>query len=298
MIASFIRGLGPFQRILFFVVFSMFIGGLVTLVTVKLLKMLYGVSLPEDYELLQNFSESWVVGANKMLLLSQHVGFLVLPGALILGMVKGRNLLGVFQRNNWLWIVPLLALFSFPLINFLAYLNAQIPLGESMLAMEEDAARFTEAIVSTDSFSTLLVNIFIVALVPAIGEEIVFRGIIQGELHRIISKPWVVVLLSAAIFSALHMQFGGFIPRFFLGGILGFFYYRFKNLWLPILFHFTNNAFALVLIYLNLDSVDSAQELTYGPEEIGLLVLGVLVVGFILYRAVKTKNKQETSTLV
>jgi hypothetical protein len=77
----------------------------------------------------------------------------------------------------------------------------------------------------------------------------VFRGVLQKKLHSILQSPHLAIFVSSFIFSAIHMQFFGFLPRFILGIILGYLFYYSKNLWMPIIAHFINNALAVLIMY-------------------------------------------------
>jgi membrane protease YdiL (CAAX protease family) len=113
---------------------------------------------------------------------------------------------------------------------------------------------------------TFLFTFVVVAIIPAIGEELVFRGLIQTEVQRAVKNPHVAILITAAMFSAFHFQFLGFFPRMLIGGILGYLYFWSGNLWVPILGHLVNNGLQVIGLYLNqlgimsldLDSTESA----------------------------------------
>ncbi len=145
---------------------------------------------------------------------------------------------------------------AIPFINLLADLNSQITLPsflsgfeESMMAMEEQAAIQTEKLLSASTIGGLLFNIFLVAIIPAAGEEIFFRGTIQSLLQSNGNKI-MAIWITAFIFSAIHFQFYGFIPRMLIGGFFGYLLIWSGSIWLPILAHFTNNAFAVVSHFL------------------------------------------------
>ena len=97
-----------------------------------------------------------------------------------------------------------------------------------------------------DNPGELLANLTVVAVLPAIGEEIIFRGVIQQQLMRRIANPWVALIVSAAIFSFFHFQFEGFLPRLILGLLLGWLYWRTGNFWVAALAHFFNNGVQIV----------------------------------------------------
>lgn len=116
-------------------------------------------------------------------------------------------------------------------------------------AKEDQAAVLTKFLTNFNSIGRLLVGFVVIALVPAVAEELVFRGVIQRNLVRWFGSRHVGVWLAAAIFSAIHMQFFGFIPRFVLGLVLGYLYEWSGNILVPMAAHFTQNAFQLVLLY-------------------------------------------------
>ena len=118
---------------------------------------------------------------------------------------------------------------------------------------KETEAMAENIIKSITSNLTPLAFVFtfmVVAILPAMGEELVFRGLIQTELQRAIKNPHVAIWLTSILFSAIHMQFLGFVPRMLIGAFLGYLYYWSANLWIPMLAHFLNNGLQLVGLYL------------------------------------------------
>ena len=108
-----------------------------------------------------------------------------------------------------------------------------------------------------NSIGQMLGGVFVIGLLPAIGEELVFRGLIQREIWRGTMKIHLSIWLSAAIFSTIHFQFYGFVPRLLLGALFGYLYYWSGNLLIPIFSHFVNNAFIVVMTYLYQTKVTS-----------------------------------------
>ena len=166
-----------------------------------------------------------------------------------------------FRRISpvWLVFVGLVLMFiSLPVTNQLTAWNESLKLGdifqsleELMKNLEQAAADVTERMLNADSLGGLLLNLFIIALIPAVGEELTFRGILQQGLTRSMKNPHVAIWLSAALFSFIHFQFYGFLPRMFLGLLLGYLFYITGSLWTNIAMHFLNNGTAVVLYYLN-----------------------------------------------
>jgi len=147
---------------------------------------------------------------------------------------------------------------SLPFNNMLGTLNESLSLPESMAAfenmlrtMEDTASELTEKMLVMDGPSDLIANLIAIALIPAIGEELTFRGVIQTSLCKLFKKDVWGVIVGAVIFSAVHMQFYGFVPRFVLGLILGFIFLWSKSIWLTSAMHFLNNATIVVLYYIN-----------------------------------------------
>jgi membrane protease YdiL (CAAX protease family) len=137
----------------------------------------------------------------------------------------------------------------FPLAQGIYWLNQQLPLPARFLQMEESATRMIKALLVMDSPWELLVNLLVVGVVPAIGEELVFRGVVQQQLERSFGRPILAIWITAALFSAIHFQFAGFLPRMVLGAGLGYLFFWSKNLWTPIIAHFFFNAVQVVAYY-------------------------------------------------
>lgn len=134
--------------------------------------------------------------------------------------------------------------------SFLNSISEYIPvIYNQMELMEDKAAELTNFFLSMNTVGELFFNLFLIALIPAIGEELFFRGVIQKKLGNILKSPHVSVIISSIIFSAIHMQFFGFLPRFVLGLMLGYLFFFSKNLWTSILAHFINNAMGVLLMY-------------------------------------------------
>ena len=154
------------------------------------------------------------------------------------------------------FLAVLLMLLALPLINLIAYLNANIDLPASMEGLEsylkvkeESAQQLIEAFLDVSTIGGLLFNIFLIGVLPAVGEELAFRGILQRLFSNWTRSAHWGIILAALFFSAMHMQFYGFIPRFLLGMLFGYLYYRSGSIWLPIIAHFVNNTTAVLAYF-------------------------------------------------
>ncbi len=144
--------------------------------------------------------------------------------------------------------------FSYPTVSFLTQMNSQMilpdafsELAQTLRSMEDAAMETTTLILSVEHGGGLLLNLLLIALLPAVTEELFFRGALQQLLHRWLGNGHVAVWIAAAIFSLIHFQFYGFLPRMVLGALLGTLFLYSHNLWIPILFHFVNNATVILL---------------------------------------------------
>jgi len=212
----------------------------------------------------------------KFLQLVQSVGLFVLP-SLLLALLFGESVMGYLKLNNVPYsrsvLLSILIIFvANPFINFTGELNSKLslPAGLSeienwMKTTEEAAARITKLFLTTGSFGGLLFNIFLIAIIPAIGEEFLFRGIIQRIFKEWTRNNHLAIWISAILFSALHFQFYGFIPRAILGAMFGYLFVISGNLWLPVIAHFVNNAAAVIAYHLYGEGL-----LNVDPEKIGV----------------------------
>ena len=207
-----------------------------------------------------------------------------------------------FKRQNIL-IILMIILFSQPLVTYCMQLNLDfinsisdyIPkVVKSMKQMEEDAKLLTEGFLKMDNIGDLLFNLFLIAIIPAIGEEMFFRGVIQKKLKNILRNPHIAILITSFIFSAIHMQFFGFLPRFFLGVILGYLFYYSGSLWMSIIAHFINNALAILLMYLPFSEKINTDISQLENTEISMMqatIFLVIVLFFIyLYKQINSKE--------
>ncbi|TCO11100.1 CPBP family intramembrane glutamic endopeptidase [Natronoflexus pectinivorans] len=167
---------------------------------------------------------------------------------------------------NWLWfgsakfrlmfLSVLLILAAQPLSSWLAEVNTRLVLPPSMEGIENwmksaeaSAGNMIFRFLDTQNVGIILFNIFLMAILPGIGEELLFRGAIQPTVQRIVNNKHAAVWFTAFLFSAMHMQFLTFAPRFILGALLGYMLVYGKSIWYPIVAHFFNNFMALMLFY-------------------------------------------------
>lgn len=199
--------------------------------------------------------------------------------------------------NIWLYIIASIAMFCImPLVSATAVWNDSLKLPQAlqeleklMRLMEDTANDFTIQLMSESGAVHLFSALFVMAFIPALGEELLFRGCIQKGLENKIGNAHVAVWVTAFIFSFIHFQFYGFLPRAILGIALGYFYVYGKSLWIPIWAHFLNNATSVLaykMLYqetgeTNLSTMGAPQELLF-PAIAGGLLYAAAMLFFVL----------------
>ncbi len=247
----------PWRQFLFLsgmIVLSM----LLTVFSVQVLSILFFGR--ETYNLAVSFiglSDSSVLNAALFMQALSQIGLFIVPSVIFIA-VSGysfREKLGLRGVKIWpdVLFAGALVFLALPFVMWLFEINNSIHFPESMSALEnwmrnaeEKAEEITLAFVSVSSLSGLGVNLFVIAIIPAIAEELLFRGVLQNLISRLTGRKVLAVWITAFLFSLIHMQFFGFIPRFFLGLIMGYLYLWSGSLWLPIAAHFANNAGAVL----------------------------------------------------
>lgn len=156
--------------------------------------------------------------------------------------------------------------------------------------MEQKLAEGTIFLTQIESTTQMILAFLVIAILPAIGEEIVFRGMIQNDFYRGTGNIHLSIWISAIIFSAVHVQFYGFFPRMFLGALFGYLYFWSGNLWMPVLAHFVNNAFALsTMVLFQKGEIPDLEKVEVTPFQV---IISALLSGVLLYGYKNFYNKQ------
>lgn len=151
-------------------------------------------------------------------------------------------------------VVIVIMLAALPLVSALQDLTTLLPWSKAALLKFKEAEdaynQQVAAIARMDNFTDYIISVVVIAFLPALFEETLFRGGMQNLFSRWFKKPLLAIVLTSIIFSAIHGSYLGFLSRFALGFVLGWMYYRTGNIWLNIIGHFFNNAFAVTAMYL------------------------------------------------
>ena len=190
----------------------------------------------------------------RVIIFNQHFFVFIVPALLTMYFFKKHTGFSVFHfvpQVNWnATLMGVLILISaYPLVQFSSEINKLIPLPDVLHNMEDQTEKLVRLWLDNDSPWILGVNVLLIALIPAISEELIFRGFLQTILGQLLQNKHVTMWLTAIVFSAIHMQFEGFFPRIILGLVLGYLMMWSGNIAYPMIAHFVNNAVQVILQY-------------------------------------------------
>ncbi len=233
------------------------------------------------------------------------IGMFIFP-AIVAAWLFGNKISAYLQINktpNFMLALLAIAILIvlMPSMNFVVSWNENVSLPESLKEleawfkkMENDAKKISELFLVAESFSTYLANVVVLALIPAVGEEFLFRGVLQKLFHKWTNKIHVAIWLSAFLFSAMHFQFYGFVPRMILGALFGYMLFWSGNLWIPVIAHFFNNLLAVSVFYLNNDFSQNIENIGVGDNNYLYIVISLVLFSVLLLYFYKLNINKES----
>ena len=279
-----------------FIFFFMFLAGaLVSGVNLSVLSenLLTGISI-KNIEFL------------RYLMISQSISFFILPAIIILNLLKPVNQKGLMNFKTPLIyefaLVILLAFCIIPITSFIGQLNSEINFPEWltgvkkwMIEKEDNADSLIEKLIISDTFRILMLNLIIIAVLPAIGEELIFRGVFQKVLYGFFKTGHPAIWITSFIFSSLHFQFLGFLPRFILGLVFGYLFFWSGTLWLSVIAHFINNAVAVLGAYINgAEYINPQPDIELWKHMVGLTM--PLIASALILWYFRNRSRENSST--
>jgi uncharacterized protein len=295
--------LGPFSRILFVVMLILTCMILAVILGILLAIPIYHVNLVTDMSRLSDLNDPVAVNVMKYLQVIQAFGIFIIP-PLLAGYL--------FEKNSWQWlgvkkfpggmifiIVILLMFFSIPFISWLVTINESMKLPaflggieEWMRSTEDQATQLTTTFLDVTTLGGFLVNILMIVLLPAVGEELLFRGLLQRLFSDWFRNAHLAILFTALVFGVVHLQFYGLLPRMMLGVIFGYLYYWTGSLWAPVFAHFLNNGAVVIASYLSNTGVIHGDYENFGNTGNVFLVTGSILFTALLMLFVFTRKKK------
>ncbi len=300
----YIRTAHPILQFFLLIAITFFTAGALSGLGFLITETFYGTSWENIATYINNPDSPNAVAVLKLLQLFNTLGIFLLP-AMVFSQLVSPNPYTYLRLNvgiTWPTLLAVIALFiAFtPITDALSWVNNVLPLPallddfaegmkQSTTQMQELVGRF----LIMDSFGDFLFTLFLMAVLPALGEEFLFRGVLQrlfiSHTHKVHLSVWVTALL----FALMHQQFFAIIPLTVLGAVLGYLKEWTGSLWAPILAHFINNATIVIVMYFTHYNMSDATEIE-SPQWI-ILIFSVLICGAILFYLIKNKKENITA---
>lgn len=240
----------------------------------------------------------------KFIQIVQSIGIFIVPAIIVALLISSNGYASYLHLNTKLrldmLILAILAMFiSLPIISQLTIWNSEMAFPdwlngvESWMRQKEDQAQFITGIfLDTKTTGDLLLNILMIGIIPGIGEELLFRGVIQGIMKEWTKNDHWAIWISAILFSAIHLQFYGFVPRAILGAMFGYLYVWGKSLWLPIIAHFLNNSIAVLVYHFSNIGVMNGDPEKVGTSSLSVTLACLLCTVVLFYVMWRISNKK------
>lgn len=299
-----LRDLSPLARILFAALLTISSFAILFLLGMILAGPLFGIGLQEMMTSLSDTGDPKVLHLLEYFQCIQAVGLFIVPALLAAYL---------FARNPWLFlgldkgfdavtalVVVALMFASLPVVNWMITANEamQLPgflkgVEEWMKNAEEQAGRLTDSFMEMPTVGSFLFNMVMIAVLPAVGEELLFRGLLQRLFRDWLKSPHAAIFLAAFLFSAMHLQFYGFLPRFALGLMFGYLYLWSGSLWVPVFAHFLNNGSAVAVAWLGQTGVLQGDYKEFGATDNPLwIAAGAVITAVLLFTVYRRRAAQ------
>lgn len=290
----------PYNKLILITGIAVASFSILSLISMILMKFIFKLDVISNPQILTDLSNPLAIDALKFLQLFNALGLFVLP-PLIYAYLASDNVgksLGISGRPQLLQLIlaGVSMFIALPFINWLAEINSNMHLPKILSGLEtwmkqseESATKITTLFLQVNSIGGLIYNLLLIAILPAFGEELLFRGTLQPLLKEQTRNSIAGIVLAAVIFSALHMQFYGFLPRMLMGVYFGFLFFWTQSLWVPVFAHLVNNGTAVIISYMygNTSNLETA-----GTNEGNFIYLigSIIGLGAIVYWFYKNKT--------
>lgn len=287
-----IKGLVLILLIAVFLLLTMVIGIIIAL-------PFFGIGVLEQFNELNDYTNEVTVHFLKYFQVVNQIGFFILP-AIFYAYLENRKPANYLKLNTKLSFASLIAasiliVVSIPAINWLVEINEKMKLPDFLSGLEswmKDSEnmtnQMTEAFLNVNTPGGLVVNLIIIALLAAVGEELLFRGVILQLFVDWFKNKHLAIIVSAILFSALHLQFYGFLPRMLLGMLFGYVFIWSGSLWLPIILHFIFNGITVVAAYLFQKGLIQTDVESLGVSDNVIIVISsfllIIILLFVIFR--------------
>ncbi|MDR1667928.1 MAG: CPBP family intramembrane metalloprotease [Bacteroidales bacterium] len=236
---------------------------------IALFLILFGISII-FFSLFATLTASFIFGKDNLSSIEalryitsvSQIGVFGLTGFVFAYFVNERKAIDYLRLNTGIsglscFFLVVIAIVSLPVLSWVIEWNEGMKLPQFMSSIElwmrqqEDAAiKLNALLLSGDQIYVLFINLLVIAIIPAFCEELLFRGVLITWFKKLGRNVHVSIFLSAFLFSAIHLQFYGFIPRLLLGIYLGYVFVWTGSIWSSVIAHFINNGMIVVVTYL------------------------------------------------
>jgi membrane protease YdiL (CAAX protease family) len=215
----------------------------------------------------------------------------VLP-PLILGLIVSRKPLQYVGFSSMVsgkqfFLIVLIAFAGLLATDALGSFNEWIPIPKSAAhyfkQLEDSYDDEVTSLASMKTTADLIISLVVLAFLPAMFEEMFFRGGLQQTMIGITRNAFWGILITSILFSAIHLSYYGFLPRAFLGVVLGYIFYYSKNIWLNITVHFLNNAVAVLQMYMLSKQGKLTPDAMNSTSPVYIGVFGIIAVLYLLF---------------
>lgn len=285
-----------FGGITFALAFIASLIGLGIIASVNHLSLLQLSTLNQD-----DFAKPQNAGIVRGLLIVQFFGIFLLPSLVFAYLADPKPLefagLKKPDRVSFIFLGTLIILCSYLMVEWLGVLNEKFVqnfLGKTAQQWiqkgESDVSSTLQNILTMNNTRDLITSIFLVGVLAAIGEELFFRGIVQRIFIQVFKSPWIGIIVTAAIFSAAHGQFLGFIPRMILGIILGALYWYSGSLLPAIVGHFVFNSLQILLVYYKVTDVNQQNSSSSSDKFLPVVGITAMIVVIVLLNYLRKRS--------
>jgi uncharacterized protein len=265
-------------------------GGLV------LIAYLSGIDLTSKHDLIEMLSEPQNSSKVKVFLGFNHIMTFLLGPLIYTWIVYRDRWRAIFPfshfNSTYLLLFPIALVLLLPMMGWLGEIVAKLPIPEFLDDMDKSSMEALAGLLTMDTFGDLLINLLIVGILPGIGEELLFRGVIQKEIHKRWSNPHLAIWLTAFIFGAVHLQIVGLLPKMLIGVILGYAYHYSGSLILPMILHCLNNSIITIVLYISGDSIDMSKVDQQESIPLLLVLISTILFGLVWTQIVKLTINQ------
>jgi len=250
--------MNPFLQLLLLLFYAIVGAILFTIISFIGVFAIYGFGIIKDFSLITT-GDPRFTDALKIIQIGTSIGMFIVP-PLALAYTNSRKPSNFYSFGKpkaiLLILVLVIMIVSMPFMEWIAVTNQKMVLPSGlkwledwMKESEQAAMKMTIQLLTVRNNWDFIVNLIMIAVLPAVGEELMFRGGVQRSLTKAFDNPHAAIWISAIIFSAIHMQFYGFVPRLLLGAGFGYLYYFSGSIWYAMLGHFINNAYAVCVAF-------------------------------------------------